>query len=269
MNRFSVLSLFPEIIEQGLSHSIIGKAIEKQLLELQYVQIRDFAINQYGQVDDKYFGGGRGMLMMIEPILKSWLSLYMDEPQKFLDEFPEEMSLENWQKTIKKVSTDRTIFLSPKGKVFNQRMAEELAQEEHIVFLCGHYEGVDQRVLDILDVEEVSLGDFVLTGGEPATVVMIDAISRLVPGVLPSEDAHQNDSHSSGFLEEPQYTRPANWRGVKAPEILLSGHQAKIDEYRKNQRILETMKKRPDMLKDKNLTQEEWASLLQEISNQT
>ncbi len=263
MHTFSILSLFPEIVAQGLSHSIIGRAIERNLLHLNYVQIRDFALNEYGQVDDKYFGGGRGMLLMIEPILKAWLSLYIENPEDFLKNLPAELSLAEWQKVISNISQDPIIYLSPKGKIFNQKMAEEMVKTEHIVFLCGHYEGIDQRVLDLLNVQEISLGDFVLTGGEPAAVVMIDAISRLIPGVLPDPEAHQDDSHSCGYLEEPQYTRPADWRGLKVPEILLSGHQAKIDAYRQNQRIWETLKKRPDLMHDKTFSQNEWLSFIQ------
>ncbi|MGB4609735.1 MAG: tRNA (guanosine(37)-N1)-methyltransferase TrmD [Saccharofermentanales bacterium] len=289
MNKFSVLTLFPEIIAQGLNYSITGRAIADRLIELNLINIRDFAVNNYGQVDDKLYGGGTGMLMMPEPILAAWLSIYQTDPQKFLVQLSEstessiikqpaeEISLSDWQLKIKEVSQDRIIYLSPKGKIFNQQMAQELAQEEHLVFLCGHYEGVDQRILDVLQVEEVSLGDFVLTGGEPALVVMIDAISRLIPGVLPNKEAHQADSHSAGMLEEPQYTRPANWHGLKVPDILLSGHQANIENFRKSKSLLETYKKRPDLLQKKSaardnnvsekLSEQDWLFLIDSLKN--
>ncbi|MGI6579480.1 MAG: tRNA (guanosine(37)-N1)-methyltransferase TrmD [Saccharofermentanales bacterium] len=289
MNKFSVLTLFPEIIAQGLNYSITGRAIADRLIELNLINIRDFAVNNYGQVDDKLYGGGTGMLMMPEPVLAAWLSIYQTDPQKFLVQLSEstessiikqpaeEISLSDWQQKIKEVSQDRIIYLSPKGKIFNQQMAQELAQEEHLVFLCGHYEGVDQRILDVLQVEEVSLGDFVLTGGEPALVVMIDAISRLIPGVLPNKEAHQADSHSAGLLEEPQYTRPANWHGLKVPDILLSGHQANIENFRKSKSLLETYKKRPDLLQKKSaardnnvsekLSEQDWLFLIDSLKN--
>lgn len=301
MKKFSVLTLFPEIIEQGLNYSITGRAIADCLIELNLINIRDFAVNKYGQVDDKLYGGGTGMLMMPEPILAAWLSIYKKDTQQFLTQLSEssnllklsqhseatefldftqsseEMSLAAWQREVKKVSQDRIIYLSPKGRTFNQKMAQELSQEKHLVFLCGHYEGVDQRILDVLQVEEVSLGDFVLTGGEPALVVMIDAISRLIPGVLPNMEAHQADSHSAGLLEEPQYTRPANWHGLKVPEILLSGHQANIENYRKSKSLLETYTKRPDLLQNKSgsrennlsekLSEEDWLLLIDSLKN--
>ncbi|NLJ70156.1 MAG: tRNA (guanosine(37)-N1)-methyltransferase TrmD [Clostridiaceae bacterium] len=306
MNKFSVLTLFPEIIEQGLNYSITGRAIKECLIELNLINIRNFAMNKHGQIDDKLFGGGTGMLMMAEPILAAWLSIYEKDLQQFLTnlsesikdleviesaDFTEDLGIESlkskqlsemmlleiWQNKIKEVSQDRIIYLSPKGKIFNQQMAQEFSREEHLVFLCGHYEGVDQRILDVLQVEEVSLGDFVLTGGEPALVVMIDAISRLIPGVLANEEAHQADSHSAGLLEEPQYTRPANWHGLNVPEILLSGHQANIEKYRKSKSLLETYKKRPDLLQKKsaleennsseNLTEEDWLLLIDSLKN--
>ena len=301
MNKFSILTLFPEIVEQGLNYSITGRAISERLIELNLINIRDYAVNKYGQIDDKLYGGGTGMLMMPEPILAAWLSIYQKDPQKFITQLTElsdcsdtieslevteslnyiqlshEMRLTLWQQKIKEVSQDRIIYLSPKGKIFNQQMAQELSQEKHLVFLCGHYEGVDQRILDVLQVEEISLGDFVLTGGEPALVVMIDAISRLIPGVLPNVEAFQADSHSAGLLEEPHYTRPANWHGLKVPDILLSGHQANIEKYRKSKRLLETYNKRPDLLQNKSvlrknilsekLSEEDWLLLIDSLKN--
>lgn len=202
------------------------------------------------------------MLMLAEPILKAWLSLFIEDPAAFLADHEGGHSLAEWQALIRSVSRTRTIYLSPKGRVFNQDLARELAEEDELVFICGHYEGVDQRVLDVLRVEEVSLGDFVLTGGEIAVVAMVDAISRLVPGVLPNAEAYTQESHSSHFLEEPQYSRPGDWRGLKVPEVLLSGHQAKIGAFRQSQRIEETLAKRPDIMDAAALSQEDWMNFI-------
>ncbi|NLJ95281.1 MAG: tRNA (guanosine(37)-N1)-methyltransferase TrmD [Clostridiaceae bacterium] len=265
MSRISILTLFPEQIIQGLAHSIVGKAIENGILELDFRNIRDFAINKHGQVDDALYGGGTGMLMMLEPIIKSWLSIYIEDPNQYLAELPAEMDLEKWRSQRKQISKDTLYFLSPKGKVFDQTMAKNMAKQEHLVFLCGHYEGVDQRVIDILEPEEISLGDFVLTGGESALIVIIDAISRLLPGVLPNKEAYLEDSHAQGYLEEVQYTRPAKWYGVEVPEVLLSGHQANIAEFRKHSRMRETIEKRPDLITNLQFTKEEWLSFLAEL----
>lgn len=267
MISFSVLTLFPDKIAQGLNYSIIGRAIQNNLIELNLVNIRDFAINDYGQVDDKLYGGGTGMLMMSEPILQAWLSIYKSDNKDILPDRQNELTIEDLQDERRKISHDRIIFLSPKGKTFNQKMAQELSKEENLVFLCGHYEGVDQRVLDVLQVEEISLGDFILTGGETAVTVMIDAIGRLIPGVLPNEEAHQKESHSEGLLEEAQYTRPAVWRGLEVPEILLSGHHEKIEKYRKSNSLLETFKKRPDLIQETALNEEEWLLLIDSLTN--
>ncbi len=238
------------------------------MIELDCRDIREFAINAYGQVDDKVYGGGTGMLMLAEPILKAWLSLFVDDPQFFLKKHEGGHSKAEWQTLIRSVSQTRTIYLSPKGRVFNQSLARELAEEDELVFICGHYEGVDQRVLDVLDVEEVSLGDFVLTGGEIAVVTMIDAISRLVPGVLPNAEAYTRESHTSHYLEEPQYSRPSDWRGLKVPEVLLSGHQSKIDAFRQSQRIEETLAKRPDIMDPASLSEEDWLNFIDYLTEQ-
>lgn len=267
MNKYSVLTLFPDIVNQGLNYSIVGRAIKEGLIDLNLINIRDFAINDYGQVDDKLYGGGTGMLMMAEPILKAWLSIFKPDPEQYLAELPAELTLTEWQNYLQQVSEARTFFLSPKGQKFDQNLAAELAQEDHLVFLCGHYEGIDQRILDTLQVEELSLGDFVLTGGESAIVVMLDAITRLIPGVLPEAEAHQADSFAQGLLEEPQYTRPANWRGLEVPDILLSGHQAKIEKYRKSKSLLETFLKRSDLLENKKLSESEWLLLIDSLNN--
>ncbi len=208
------------------------------------------------------------MLLMVEPIIKTWLSLFADDPEQSIADFLSHVEtpvLADWQSFLTPPVPARTIYLSPRGRVFNQALARELAEERHLIFLCGHYEGVDQRAIDLLQAEEISLGDFVLTGGETAVIPIIDAVSRLIPGVLPNEEAHQLESHSDGFLEEAQYTRPADWHGQKVPEVLLSGHQPNIDEYRRNCRIRETMNKRSDLFDKKKLTEEEWLSFLRSL----
>jgi tRNA (guanine37-N1)-methyltransferase len=237
--RISVLTLFPEIIQTSVSGSITGKALQNGLFEYESIQIRDFAVNRYGKVDDYCFGGGTGMLMMAEPI---WLA---------------------WNKACSwEAKSRRTIYLSPKGKVFNQRKAMELSSFDHLVFLCGHYEGVDQRVLDKIVDEEISLGDYVLSGGELAACVVIDALLRLVPGVLPNEQAYSKESHMDGLLEYPQFTRPADWRGCKVPPVLLSGHKARIDEWQKLESLRQTMLHRPDLFNRLQIDAATWESFL-------
>lgn len=262
MTKISILTLFPEQIKQCLSYSVVGNAIEKGLIELDCRDIRDFAINKHGQVDDAVYGGGTGMLMMLEPIIKTWLSLYISDPNEFIDNLPSDLNLEKWHEIRNSVSKDKIYFLSPKGKIFNQNKAMKMAENEHLVFLCGHYEGIDQRIIDILEPEEISLGDFVLTGGESAVIVMIDAIARIIPDVLPNEEAFLNDSHAQGFLEEVQYTRPAEWHGLEVPKVLLSGHQANIDSFRKQSCMRETISKRPDLVKNIDFTKEDWLEFL-------
>lgn len=242
--RFSILSLFPEQVKDALDHSITGRAIKEQLIELDLVQIRDFAINEYGQVDDRPYGGGRGMVMMCEPVYNAWRSVTGGDNQDV-----------------------RTLFLSPHGQVFDQRMAQSLAKEAHIVLIAGHYEGVDRRVIDAIGCEEVSLGDFIMTGGELAAAVMIDAISRMVPGVLPDEEAWQNESFSEGLLEWPQYTKPREWRGHNVPSVLFSGHAKNIEQERRLGQLIETLKKRPDLLKDPPVEPELWEVLAKRLTD--
>ena len=200
MSKFTVFTLFPEQIENALSHSIMKRAMEDEKLSLNCVNIRDFTEDPHGHVDDAPFGGGAGMLMQVQPIVSAFEDLVRREGRP-----------------------DRVIYCSPRGKVFKQSMAMELAKEEHILFLCGHYEGIDQRALDILEVEEVSIGDYVLTGGELPAVIMIDAIARLQDGVLNKKESFEEESFSQGLLEYPQYTRPRSFQDREVPEILLSG----------------------------------------------
>lgn len=229
--NFHVLTLFPEMINDGVNTSITGRAISKGLISVNAVNIRDFAGNKYGQVDDYPYGGGAGMVMQPGPVYRSYESIKEKIGYK-----------------------PRVIYLTPQGKVFNQSMAEEFAEEKDLVFLCGHYEGIDERVLEMIVTDNVSIGDYVLTGGELPSMVMIDAISRLVPGVLNNDVSAEFESFNDNLLEYPQYTRPAEFMGKEVPSILLSGNHPKVDEWRRQQSILRTMERRPDLIKDANLT---------------
>jgi tRNA (guanine37-N1)-methyltransferase len=219
-----VLTIFPEIIKPALSVSILGRAIERGLMAIQLIDIRDYADSKHRNTDDYPFGGGAGMVMMVQPIVDAI-------EQNTGDSF-----------------RGKRIYLSPRGRVFNQRMAEELAQDEELLLLCGRYEGVDERVIELAIDEEVSIGDYVLTGGEPAAIVVIDAVARLIPGVLGSELSQEDESFSSGLLEYPQYTRPREFRGLSVPEALLSGDHAKIAKWRREKALELTSRRRPDML---------------------
>lgn len=249
--HISCLSLFPEIIRAASENSIAEKAIEKGFLSLDYIQIRDFAINDYGKVDDALYGGGTGMLMLAEPIAEA-----TEEAQK--------RYREGRQADKEDLVAEKLIYLSPRGKVLNQKIALELSQEEHLILLCGHYEGVDERVLEEYAYQELSIGDYVLSGGELAAAVLIDVVMRLCPGVLP-EEAWQGDSHSQGLLEENQYSRPAIWRNREVPEVLLSGHAAKIEEYRQINALYNTISKRPDLVPE-NLEEEIWRKFLDSLT---
>ena len=232
--RFYVLTLFPDMIRDGFQTSITGRAVEKGILSLETVNIRDFSVNKHQRVDDYPYGGGAGMVMQAEPVYLAYESV-----AKRLTKKP------------------RVLYMSPQGKVFHQRMAEELAREEELVFLCGHYEGIDERVLEEIVTDEVSIGDYVLTGGELPALVMMDAISRLLEGVLHNEESAEFDSYSDNLLENPQYSRPQNWRGKEVPEILLSGHHLNVEKWRREQSLLRTRKRRPDLLETANLTKED------------
>lgn len=223
--NYHVLTLFPQMIEQGLKVSVIGKAIEQGLLTLSAVDIRDYAGNKHMKVDDYPYGGGAGMVMQAEPVYAACQAV-----------------------TEKIGRKPRVIYLTPQGRVFDQDTAKELAGEEDLVFLCGHYEGIDERVLEEIVTDYISIGDYVLTGGELPAMVMIDAISRMVPGVLSNEESAQSESFQENLLEHPHYTRPAVWRDREVPEVLLSGHHAKIEEWRQEQSLKRTRERRPDLL---------------------
>lgn len=222
----------------GLSASIIGRAQNKGLLSVEAINIRDFAENKHNRVDDYTYGGGAGMLMQAGPVYGAYQSV-----------------------VEKAQSKPRVIYLSPQGQTFSQGMAEEFAKEEELLFLCGHYEGIDERVLEEIVTDYVSIGDYVLTGGELPAMVMIDAISRLIPGVLHNDVSAEFESFQDNLLEYPQYTRPEEWHGKKVPEILLSGHHANVEKWRREQSIIRTAKLRPDLLEKAELTEKEKAWL--------
>lgn len=232
--NFHVLTLFPDMIRDGFQTSITGRAVEKGLLSLDTVNIRDFSVNKHNRVDDYPYGGGAGMVMQAEPVYLAYQSVAEKLPKK-----------------------PKVLYMSPQGKVFNQRMAEELAQEEEIVFLCGHYEGIDERVLEEIVDEEVSIGDYVLTGGELPALVIMDAVSRLVGGVLHNEDSAEFDSFHDNLLEYPQYSRPEVWRGKAVPPILMSVHHANVEKWRREQSLIRTLERRPDLLENANLTKQD------------
>ena len=233
--NYHVLTLFPEMIENGMNTSITGRAITKGLLSLEAINIRDFAFNKHQKVDDYPYGGGAGMLKQAESVYLSYESITERIGRK-----------------------PRVIFLTPQGKTFNQDMAKEFALEEDLVFLCGHYEGIDERVLEEIVTDYVSIGDYVLTGGELPAMVMMDSISRMVPGVLNNQESGETESFSGNLLEYPQYSRPEEWHGKKVPEVLLSGHHANVDKWRREQSIIRTAKWRPDLLPKADLTNKEW-----------
>lgn len=237
--KFHVMTLFPEMIESGLSTSILGRAREKGLIEVNLVNIRDYSDNKHKSVDDYPYGGGAGMVMQAQPIISAYESLCLAD----LEHKP------------------RVIYLSPQGKTFNQNMAIEMAQEKELIFLCGHYEGIDERVIDTIVTDEVSIGDYVLTGGELAAMVIIDAVSRLIPGVLNNDISSETESFYDGLLEYPHYTRPENFRGLVVPPVLLSGHHANIEKWRREQSLLRTAIKRPDLLEKAVLSKTDIAFL--------
>ncbi|MCF2554348.1 tRNA (guanosine(37)-N1)-methyltransferase TrmD [Faecalicatena contorta] len=232
--RFYIMTLFPEMVMNGLNTSIIGRAVSKGLLSIEAINIRDYAFNKHNSVDDYPYGGGAGMLMQAEPVYQCYKAVE--------------------EKIGKK---PRVVYLSPQGKTFSQSMAEEFAKEEELVFLCGHYEGIDERVLEEVVTDYVSIGDYVLTGGELPAMIMVDAISRLVPGVLHNDVSAEFESFQDNLLEYPQYSRPEVWHDKKVPEVLMSGHHANIEKWRREQSVIRTAKNRPDLLEKADLTDAE------------
>ena len=239
--RFHVLTLFPEMILQGVSHSILGRAIADGLIRVEAVNIRDFSHNKQLHVDDAPFGGGAGMVMQAPPVYEAWEAV----SQKIASEQGE---------GIRKT---RVVFMTPAGRPFSQEIARELAAEEDLILLCGHYEGIDQRVIDEIVTDEISIGDYVLTGGDLPTLVVMDAVSRLVPGVLGNDDSAEDESFSGMYLEYPQFTRPREYHGREVPEVLLSGHHENIRKWRLEQSMRTTMRKRPDLIDPARMSKEE------------
>lgn len=267
--HFHILTLFPEMVMDGLNTSIIGRAVNAGLLSVEAVNIRDYAFNKHQSVDDYPYGGGAGMLMQAEPVylaceaVKERIAARRSEEKEGKEE-TEAAGVTDVTDTAGADSLDvvrekrpRVIYLSPQGKVFHQKMAEELAQEEDLIFLCGHYEGIDERVLEEVVTDYVSIGDYVLTGGELPAMVMVDAISRLVPGVLHNDVSAEFESLQDNLLEYPQYSRPEEWHGKKVPPVLLSGHHANIEKWRREQSILRTYERRPDLFEKCELTEKE------------
>ena len=231
MISFHIMTLFPEMVTQGLCTSIIGRGIERGFVGVDAVNIRDYAFNKHHSVDDYTYGGGAGMLMQAEPVYQCYKAI-------------EERIRENGnEKPL------RLVYLTPQGRVFDQKLAYELSEEEDLILLCGHYEGIDERVLEEIVTDHVSIGDYVLTGGELAAMVVVDAVARLVPGVLNNETSSDMETFKDGLLEYPQYTRPEVWHGKKVPEILMSGHHEKVEQWRREQSLARTKERRPDLLK--------------------
>ena len=248
--NFHILTLFPEMVTGGLNTSILGRAAQNGHIGLEAVNIRDFTKNKHKKVDDYPYGGGAGMLMQAQPVFDAFKSV-------------EEKIISRGGKS------PRVIYVTPQGKVFNQQMAQELAQEQDLVFLCGHYEGIDERVLEEIVTDYVSIGDYVLTGGELPAMVMVDTISRLVPGVLHNDVSAEFESFQDNLLEYPQYSRPEEWHGKKVPPVLLSGHHANIEKWRREQSILRTYERRPDLLEKSSLTWKEKKWLEETVKEKT
>lgn len=232
--KFYILTLFPEMVLNGLNTSIIGRAVEAGYLSIEAVNIRDFSNNKHSKVDDYPYGGGAGMLMQAQPVYDAWKSI------------------------VDRIGhRPRCIYLTPQGPTFHQEMAKELAGEEELILLCGHYEGIDERVLEEIVTDYMSIGDYVLTGGELPAMVMVDAIARMVPGVLTNQESGSTESFEEDLLEYPQYSRPEEWMGKKVPEVLLSGHHKNIAQWRLEQSIVRTKERRPDLWEKYRLRHEE------------
>ena len=243
--NYHILTLFPEMVMDGLNTSIIGRAAEKGLISIKAINIRDYSKDKHNHVDDAPYGGGAGMVMQPGPVCDSYEDLC--------------------QKIGKR---PRVLYMTPQGQTFNQSIAEELAKEEDLVFLCGHYEGIDERALELIVTDYLSVGDYVLTGGELPAMVMIDCISRLVPGVLNNDVSAEIESFHDNLLEYPQYTRPEMYEGKKVPEVLLSGHHKNIETWRRQQSIKRTLERRPDLLADANLSKKEKQYLAELLAKQ-
>ena len=243
--NYHILTLFPEMVMDGLNTSIIGRAVEKGLISIEAINIRDYSKDKHNHVDDAPYGGGAGMVMQPGPVCDSYEDLCRKIGKR-----------------------PRVLYMTPQGQTFNQSIAEELAKEEDLVFLCGHYEGIDERALELIVTDYLSVGDYVLTGGEPPAMVMIDCISRLVPVVLNNDVSAEIESFHDNLLEYPQYTRPEMYEGKKVPEVLLSGHHKNIETWRRQQSIKRTLERRPDLLADANLSKKEKQYLAELLAEQ-
>ncbi len=243
--NYHILTLFPEMVMDGLNTSIIGRAVEKGLISIEAINIRDYSKDKHNHVDDAPYGGGAGMVMQPGPVCDSYEDLCRKIGKR-----------------------PRVLYMTPQGQTFNQSIAEELAKEEDLVFLCGHYEGIDERALELIVTDYLSVGDYVLTGGELPAMVMIDCISRLVPGVLNNDVSAEIESFHDNLLEYPQYTRPEVYEGKKVPEVLLSGHHKNIETWRRQQSIKRTLERRPDLLVDANLSKKEKQYLAELLAEQ-
>lgn len=240
--KIDYLTLFPEMFDGVLNHSILKRAQDKNIIEINTVNFRDYAENKHNQVDDYPYGGGQGMVLKPEPVF-------------------------NAMQDLKCTDKTRVILMCPQGRPFSQAIAEELSEAEHIVFICGHYEGYDERIRENLVTDEISMGDYVLTGGELPAMTMTDAIVRLIPGVLGNEQSHQDDSFSDGLLEFPQYTRPREYKDMTVPDVLLSGNHANIEKWRHEQKLIRTLHKRPDLLEKYQLSDKD-KEFLESYKNQ-
>ncbi|MCR5001880.1 MAG: tRNA (guanosine(37)-N1)-methyltransferase TrmD [Lachnospiraceae bacterium] len=241
--HFHIMTLFPEMVMQGLSESIIGRAMENEIIDIEAVNIRDFAFNKHNKVDDYIYGGGAGMLMQAEPVYLCY------------EDIVKRIELRKGQ-AEGGTSGDirpRVIYLTPQGEIFNQNKARELAKEEDLVLLCGHYEGIDERVLEEIVTDNISIGDYVLTGGELPAMILVDAVSRLIPGVLNNDVSAEFESFQDNLLEYPQYSRPEVWHDKQVPEVLLSGHHANIEKWRHEQSMQRTLERRPDLYRKRNI----------------
>lgn len=243
--NYHILTLFPEMVMDGLNTSIIGRAVEKGLISIEAINIRDYSKDKHNHVDDAPYGGGAGMVMQPGPVCDSYEDLCRKIGKR-----------------------PRVLYMTPQGQTFNQSIAEELAKEKDLVFLCGHYEGIDERALELIVTDYLSVGDYVLTGGELPAMVMIDCISRLVPGVLNNDVSAEIESFHDNLLEYPQYTRPEVYEGKKVPEVLLSGHHKNIETWRRQQSIKRTLERRPDLLADANLSKKEKQYLAELLAEQ-
>ena len=232
--RIDILTLFPEMCERVYTESIIGRAVNAGTIEVHARNIRDYTLDKHNRVDDSPYGGGMGMLMQAQPVYDCYQALCGELGKK-----------------------PHLIYLSPQGKVLTQKRAKELAAEDNLALLCGHYEGIDERVLEAIVDEEISIGDYVLTGGELPALVLMDCVARMVDGVLPNEEAYAQESHYNGLLEHPQYTKPFCWNGKEVPAVLVSGHHANIDAWKREQSLRRTMERRPELLDSANLTEKD------------